>query len=137
MNKKTIAIIVLSILLVLIILTYPTERLIENKGEQIDISPNTKSYQLVEKFQGSQDKTTEEFYISGEKFKIVYKVEPEPEWIDYSIFFISIYEGKQLVGVNELVGTGETLFYGNPGYYHLDMGSASIKNWEIEVYDYK
>ena len=67
-----------------------------------------KSWHRVTSFKGVSDKTTDTFYISGNKFRLTYEVNPENEYSYWSVF---IYEEKY----NSYVG-----------FYTLEEGKALI-----------
>lgn len=94
------------------------------------------TWHSVTSFDGTNSKKTDTFYIRGNKFKLIYDVNPANE---YAIFYLTIYrEGDSyltdMVSLNS--GSDESIIYEGEGNFYLDINAANLDDWKIRVEDY-
>ena len=96
----------------------------------------SKTWNKVDSFSGKSSKKTDTFYITGDKFKVIYAVNPEN---DYSLFYLTIYkEGQNMYTdmVSLDSGSDESIIYKGKGNFYLDINAANLNSWKVEIEDY-
>ena len=101
---------------------------------------SSKSWHETESFSGENSKTTDSFYIRGDKFKLTYDVDGDP---DYSMFSFFIYpEGETTMYTDTMIGNlgisgkDSTISHAGEGSYYLEITTANLDDWEIIIEDY-
>lgn len=104
---------------------------------------NQPTWHSVANYSGSGDKTTDSFTIKGTKFKIKYSITREET--DYGLFYLYVHpEGQNsnmvanfgLTDVSKLNESDESYVYEGPGTYYIETMVSSIKEWNVEIFDY-
>jgi hypothetical protein len=109
-----------------------TEKAITNKVSTPQ--PIIKSYQTIKKFSGDGALRTEDFKITGEKFKIIWT------HTGASLFYMTTSDPEQPIstcGMGNISGdwsSYDVCHHGN-GNFHLSIMAG--ENWTAEVQDYK
>lgn len=106
--------------------------------EEIEAS---KSYVTIKEFSGSGNTITEDFYITGNKFKVIYKYINKSDLFSGSFWVYAENVEDSLERCKIVSFTGDSLSnYGlcneGPGIFRLDV-SLSDGVWSATVQDYK
>ncbi len=97
---------------------------------QIPTEPTGK-WSTIATFQGSGVKTTEQFYVPTDYWRLKYTVQAETE--EYAHFSIWIKPALlEMISFHQS-GTDISYIYEGPGYFHLEINAANLKSWTIEV----
>jgi len=115
-----------------------SELTIPDNSQQTQDNSNSasKSWYDLTSFKGKDNKNTDTFKIQGNKFKLIYTVNPAN---DYSLFSIFVYEEsnniyKDYISLDS--GTDSSIIYKGPGTFYLDITAANLNSWEVEIEDY-
>lgn len=101
-----------------------------------ETTATSKSWHDITSFDGTNSKKTDTFHIQGDKFKLIYNVNPANE---YSAFYLTIYrEGDTYMAdsVSLDSGSDESIIYEGKGNFYLDINAANLDDWEVKVEDY-
>lgn len=92
-------------------------------------------------FAGSADKTTDEFYIEGDKWRIKYTVTPKAGYSEYSSFGVFVYPAGETAlyiatfDCDEGYCSDTQYVHTGSGIYYIVVISC-YNNWKLEIEDY-
>jgi len=135
--------VVLMLFLIVILISGCIE---EKEGQTPTITTvkRIRSWHYVTSFSGTGSKTTDSFYIQGDKWKMDWKIVPEPLNVENAKFTISVYRENEYIGSFDASIDAEseicmgcpkdsfTLDEGNKNYY-LDLVAINIESWSINI----
>lgn len=96
----------------------------------------TGEWKTIEKFSGVDDKSTKDFYVTSNYWRVKYTVQAESE--QYAAFVIIVYPADETESFTEMIdfdqsGTDISYIREGPGNFYLKIGAANLKSWTIEV----
>ena len=115
------------------------DAILAEEQKVIDDTPKYKEEWHKEfEFTGSGTKTTDTFFIVGDKFRITYDIKGDPE---YTLLTITTYEQRvnSFIAIDIIMvetGTDTSVIHKGQGTYYLDIGAANVDKWTIIVEDY-
>jgi len=136
-----------NIVMILFLITILISGCINQKKEQPSTVTPVKiirSWHPVTSFSGIESKTTDSFYIQGDKWKMNWKINPEPKKVENAKFTISVYRENEYIGSFDAPIDAEsetcmgcpkdsfTFDEGNKNYY-LDIAAINIESWSINI----
>ncbi len=102
--------------------------------------PPPKSWMEVIRFNGSTDKTTDSFFIGGERFRLNWTATAENEFGSLSIFVYKLGQSLWLETIFiswDASGTqSDTSVVFDSGEVYLDIGTANLVGYEIVIEEY-
>lgn len=105
-------------------------------------SVQEKTWHSVFNFTGANNKVSSPFTIKGDKFKIKYSANAtDPEFGSLDIYIYRERNNTYFVqwvnlDTSQKNYRDESYVYTGPGSYYLDVGTANLKSWKVEVFDY-
>lgn len=100
--------------------------------------PITREWVDVASWRGGGNKTTEQFQIHGDQWRVVYAGRIQQTGITGIVGFAAFSTDRRVMGTAYMERTGDdvTHFHRGPGAYYLDI-SASNMNYAITVQDFR